>query len=205
MLQRNYLACISLLQTFPFEANARYAANLRRVAAFNRLASGRDDHAGGAVEPAFDEFDRQETVALDRAGQGERAGLCRREAEAGVVGRIADEHDRAVTEAVGLRQRVAHQESSRRPGSWLPDRRRAGRASAPRSGGRRIDTGLNVPETDGADDPALIVAGDEGEAFGRKPARAQLLRGLLFPVGRHRARQHGIARARHRQRIRAEP
>ena len=51
----------------------------------------------------------EQAVALERAGQRQLAGLARREAEAGIIGRVPQQDHRAVPGRLGGRQRVMHQ------------------------------------------------------------------------------------------------
>ena len=76
------------------------AARIADVGAVRRLArSGR-----GRRRARRAELEREQAVALERAGQPQRAGLLAREAEAAVIGRIADQDDRAVAEPACLAQ-----------------------------------------------------------------------------------------------------
>src|SRR3569832_2809996 len=53
------------------------------------------DRAFGAIQRAVLQFQRQEPLPLIRARHGKRSGVSGREAEPSVIGRIADEQDRA--------------------------------------------------------------------------------------------------------------
>ena len=63
---------------------------------FRLLGAGRNDHAPCVVEPAFDQFEAEQALALERARQRQFAGPGTGEAEARVIRRVAEQNDRAM-------------------------------------------------------------------------------------------------------------
>src|SRR5262249_62347849 len=59
-------------------------------------AVGRAQQAAGTFECARYKLDGEEAVTLERTGHAQGRGHFRREAKAVVIGRVADENDRAV-------------------------------------------------------------------------------------------------------------
>src|SRR5580704_2052853 len=70
---------------------------------------GSADHAAGAGERRRLEFQPEEPVALEAAGHPQAAGLRGAEAEAAVIGRVADQKDGAVAGEPRTRDGAAHQ------------------------------------------------------------------------------------------------
>ena len=110
-------------------------------------------------KPAFLQLERQEAVAFERAGHDEVSSLLGEEAEALVVGRIADEQDRAVAALLGFHDRRTHQ---RRADALAFMRGIDGqRAEQQRIDRRAVaaDAGFDVPQAHGADDMAVADRG----------------------------------------------
>ena len=121
-------------------------------------------------------------------GSDKFAGLLRREAEAGVVGRVAEQDHRAMATRLRRRERVVHQ---RGPDAELA----AGVIHRQRAEHQRRDApGADVPQPHGSDQPAL-AHGREGEAFGGRASVAQALAGAQFG---------GLRQSRHRAALRAQ-
>lgn len=74
-----------------------------------KLAAAGNQHAGSALQPAILQLDRQKTVALERAGHDEVLCLGGEEAEALVIGRIANQQDGTVTTVLCLADGRPHQ------------------------------------------------------------------------------------------------
>src|SRR5215203_4460415 len=74
-----------------------------------RRRAGRCDEAVGAAKRTGRELQRQEAVALIGPGEPERPSCLGREAEAGIVGRVADEEDGGVAAGFGPGERFPHQ------------------------------------------------------------------------------------------------
>ena len=112
---------------------------------------------------------REQTVALERPRHPQRAGLLGREAEAAVIGRIADQQDRRVAEPARLAHGPPHQRGADAAAAAVGgDRERAEQQR------RRAVAAADVPQPHGADD-AAAVGGDEGEAVRRQTVFAQAL------------------------------
>ena len=94
-------------------------------------------------------LERQEPVPLIRSGHRERLGLLRREAEARIVRRVADQQDRAMAEPAALRRSHGASAPSRCRRSSATDRRPAARAAARHGRPRPAVTShsLTVPTT----------------------------------------------------------
>ena len=90
------------------EASRFPSANSPR---FQRRRAGRYDHAPGAVERAVLQFAAEQPLALEAAWQNEVGSLRCGEAEAGVVGRIAQKDDRAMAALNRRRKSASHQRS----------------------------------------------------------------------------------------------
>lgn len=93
--------------------------------------SGWHDHARSAVERAVDEFEAEQALALERAGQHQLRGLLRRKAEAGVIGRVAEQQHGAVAAGRRLSERMRRQRRAKAQASGRRDPPPAARASAP--------------------------------------------------------------------------
>src|SRR5665213_1101634 len=59
------------------------------------------DHAPGAVERAFAQFEAEQPIAFEWARQRQLAGPGRREAEAGIIRRVAEQNHRAMAASFG--------------------------------------------------------------------------------------------------------
>src|SRR5215208_994335 len=134
---------------------------------------GRRDEAVGAAKRTGRELQRQEAVALIGPGEPERAGLLGREAEAGIVGRVADEEDRGVAERLRSRKRLAHQLAAE-----AEPLEAAGDGNRAEEERRTARPGRDVPEANSADERAVMLE-HEGQAISRLAAFAQTLAGLL--------------------------
>ena len=118
--------------------------------------------------------------------------FCGREAEAGVIGRIAEQDHRAMAARLRRRERVVHQrgaDAELAAGSL--DRQRAEHQ-------RRYAPGADVPQPHGSDQPAL-AHGREGKAFGGRASVAQALAGARMAV-RRQSRHPAALRAQRRPR-----
>src|SRR5690606_34595905 len=82
---------------------------LWRTPTSGQLASARDDHARGPFEPSGLQVEREEAGALAGAGHDEVPGLVGKEAEALVIGGIADQQDGTMAALCSLRDGRAHQ------------------------------------------------------------------------------------------------
>ena len=146
------------------------------------------DHAPGAVERAFAQLEAEQPVALERARQRQLAGLGGREAEAGVIGRVAEQDYRAMATRLRRRERVVHQRS--------PDAELAGgslhRQRAEHE--RRDAPDADVPQPHGAHQAAL-AHGRQGKAFGGRASVAQALAGARMAVVAKAGIQQRFARS----------
>src|SRR5690606_3821644 len=133
---------------------------------------GRGEAAAGALERTRHEFHPEEAVTLYRPRQVERDGERWTKTEAGVVGRVADEHHSAMAGHRRLVQRLAHQAAAdaKRPALRCHGERTEQQC-------RTAVAGCHVPQPHGAGQIAVLV--HSGERQGRKPALAQPLAGLL--------------------------
>ena len=96
------------------------------------------DQAARAVERARRQFETRAAVRLVGPGQPQRAGLSRREAEAAVVGRVADQqHGGVAGAACAARARAASKRRRSRGRATSVDRERAEQQRRPRRPGRR--------------------------------------------------------------------
>ena len=126
--------------------------------------------------------------ALVRAGHPQRAGLLGREAEAAIVGRIADQQHGAVAEPRAASRGAPHQRRADPAAApRVVDRERAEQQRRPRRPGR------NVPQPDGADD-APSFGRDERQAFRRQAIFAQPLGRLGDSARRRRRVEQRLAR-----------
>src|SRR5882757_977032 len=139
-----------------------------------RLA-GSFDHAPGAVERAFGELEAEQPVALERAGQRKLSGFRAREAEAGIVGRVTQQNDRAMATRLRRRERVVHQRSpsAKLAGGYLY-RERAEHE-------RRDAPDADVPQPHGPHQ-AASRRGRQGKAFGGRTSVAQALAGAAEAI-----------------------
>ena len=107
----------------------------------------------------------EQAVALERAGQRQFAGLSRREAEAGIIGRVAEQDHRAMAARLRGRQRVTHQRSADAElAAGRIDRQRAQHQ-------RRHAPGADVPQPHGPDQPALAHGRKARPSAGARPSR----------------------------------
>ncbi len=153
-----------------------------------------DDHAGRVVQPAFGQFEAEETAALEGAGHDQMPRLVREEAETLVIFGIADEQDRAMAALLGFSDRRAHQggaDTLALAGGIDRKRPKQQRCHRP---AEAIDAGLDMPQPHGCDDLAPDIAGDERQAFGGKPPLAQLFRRLAPAVRPHGPVEQGFPR-----------
>ena len=121
------------------------------------------------------ELEAEQAVALERAGQRQLAGLLGREAEAGVIGRIAEQDHRAMAALPGDRERVVHQrgaDAEAAAGGVHRQRPEHQRRPAP---------GADVPQPHGSNQPPL-AHGRQGKAFGGRASVAQALAGAHMAV-----------------------
>ncbi len=153
-------------QIKPREAPISAALSGDAAACLAPPAAGWHDHAPGAVERALAQFEAEQAVALERAGQRQFAGLAAREAEAGVVGRVAEQDHRAMAARFRGRQRVVHQ---RRADAELA----AGRVDRQRAQHqRRHAPGADVPQPQRPDQPALRRTAESARpSAGARPSR----------------------------------
>jgi len=140
-----------------------------------RKPTGGADHAAGTVERTRHELKGQQAMTLERAGQADGVGLGAREAEAAVIGRIADQDDRGMAAPARRGDCVPHQ--GRSDASIAAVGRHRDR---PQQQCRVAGATGDVPQPRGADH-AFAVGGDKSEALGRQAAFAQSLRGLPVP------------------------
>ena len=134
---------------------------------------GRADQTARTVKRPRRQLAGEQPVALIRAGQPQRLGLFAREAEAPIIGCVADQqHGRDACAAVQPPSRGA---SARRrsPGALAFVHRQR-----PEQHRRPAGAGADVPQADRADDVA-IVFGDERKPGRRLAAFAQPLGGFL--------------------------
>src|SRR5829696_6284347 len=141
-----------------------------------RERAGRGDEAAGAAKRTGRELQRQEAVALIGPGEPERAGLIGREAEAGIVGRVADEKDGGVAERLCARKRLAHQLAAE-----AEPLEAAGDGNRAEEERRTASPGRDLPQPHRADERAVMLE-HEGQAVGRLAAFAQALAGLAKAV-----------------------
>src|SRR5690349_6156475 len=76
------------------------------------LAPDRPDLAGDAVERAVGQLGHQQAAVVDRAGHGRPALRHRLEADAAVIGLVADEEDEAMSGLLRVRQRAVEQRAA---------------------------------------------------------------------------------------------
>ena len=116
------------------------ARAVARDAAQGEVCDPANDNAPGqvvvsghksAVERAVDEFEAEQALALERAGQHQLRGLLRRKAEAGVIGRVAEQQHGAVAAGRRLSERMRRQRRAKAQASGRRDPPPAARASAP--------------------------------------------------------------------------
>src|SRR5438034_4353605 len=81
----------------------------RLVGSTGRRSPAGLDHADGTTKPALAQFETEQAVALERARQRQAAGLVGSEAEAGIIGRVAEQDHRGMATGFRRRQRVLHQ------------------------------------------------------------------------------------------------
>src|SRR5262249_13407147 len=133
-------------------------------------SAGRAQQTACPVERSGHQLEAEQALTLERTGHAQSPRLRGGEAEAAVIGRIADKDDRAVTLPACRAERTAHE-------------RRADPAVAAvgsdgdraKQQGRLAGAADDVPKR-GRSDDALAVHGNEGKSFGRRPAVAQPLR-----------------------------
>src|SRR6476469_5205446 len=77
-------------------ARRQFAPASRSRLALRHCPSRGHDHPGRAVKRARTQFESEQALRLERAGQPQRAGFDGREAEAAVIGRIAQQQHRAM-------------------------------------------------------------------------------------------------------------
>ena len=148
--------------------------------------SGRVHQPARAFKCGRDQLPRQQPIAGIGAGQGERAGLVRREPEAAVIGCIAHQQDGLMTTLLRRFERMLHQLGPDAAAAEIGgDRERSQEQRRPTAAGR------DAPQPHRADQPSLR-AGDE-----RQSLRRQSL--LTQPLGR--LGEAAIAESRIEQRL----
>src|SRR6185437_15966883 len=143
--------------------------------AFGQGGARRHDHAPGAIERARHELQAEQSLALERAWQRELARLVGREAEALVIGRIAQKQNRAMATRSCRRKRVVHQRGSDPQlavAAFYRERAEHKRRDAP---------GADVPQPHGSYQTASHHR-REGKAFGGRTSVAQALAGAHMTV-----------------------
>src|SRR3954452_6546566 len=83
-----------------------------RCAPLPRLAPVRPDIAGDAIEGAFDQFRYQQTAVIDRTRHGRPSLRYDLEADAAVIGFVADQNDEAMGLGLGILQRAIEQHAA---------------------------------------------------------------------------------------------
>ena len=138
-----------------------------------RVARARRGHEPfGVSQRAGNELQAEEARAIDRARQGEALRRRRGEAEARVIGRVADQQDRLMAALGGARDRLAHQARADAEAAM-------GSSDRERAEHQRVDAaGAHRPEPHRADE-RVAVLGDEREAVGGQASGAQALARLL--------------------------
>ena len=126
----------------------------------------------GAFERAWDEFEGEQAMALERTGHAQGAGFFRRKAETAVVGRIADKDDRAMTAPPGRVESVIDQGRANPAIAAI-----GGDSHRPQKQSRMARAARDGPQAGRANDP-LALGCDESEAVGRRPPIPQALRAL---------------------------
>ena len=121
------------------------------------------------------------------AGQRQLAGLGGREAEAGVIGRVAEQDHRAMAARLRRRERVVHQRGA-------DAELAAGTVNRQRAEHERRDApGADVPQPHGAHQPALAP----------RPTRQGLRRARVRRAGAGRCAYGGFRQSRHPAALRA--
>ena len=141
-----------------------------------------------ASSAAGDEFEREQPVPLERTGQLQSGGFLGRKAESAVIGRVADQDDRAMAEPARIAKRAPHQRGA--DAAVAAIRRDRDR---PQQQSRLAAAAGDVPEPRGADH-APAVGGDEAQSLGRQAAVAQTLRGLAVAAAAEGLVEQRLAR-----------
>src|SRR6478736_2078 len=113
--------------------DASNAALIAARAALPRLAPIRPDRAGYVVEGAVDQFGDQQAAVIDRPRHRRPALRNRLEADAAVIGLVANQDDEAMPLRLGIAQRTIEQHAT---DAALPERRLD--RQRPEHQGRRI-------------------------------------------------------------------
>src|SRR5215218_1024264 len=101
------------------------------IACLPRLAPVRANGAGDIVEGAVDQFGDQEAAVIDRPGHGHPSLRYRLEADAAVIGFVADQNDQAMALFLGIPERAIEQHA---PDAAAAKRRLDGQRSEHQSG-----------------------------------------------------------------------
>ena len=168
------------------------AGGLRRECQRQRLqlAPGRLQRAMRAVECALHQLQRQQAVPLIRTRAWPAPGLVSREAEAPIIGRIADQQDRGMAETRRPRRCAWRISAEPMPAFFSAGSTASGPSSSAAGPPSPSVTSHSrtVPTT-----RARRIARDKGQAFRRPAAAPQLLRRFSCAA---RAPWHGRAALR---------
>src|SRR5271170_4002937 len=138
-----------------------------------RDTAGHGNETTCAVERSGCEFASEQAVPVVGAGQPQRAGLFRRETEAPLIVRAADQEHGAMLAPPRRRNGAPHQSATYPAATpWLVDGKR------PEQQGRSARSRADVPDPDRTDDVAIVL-GDQRKPVCRAAAFAQPLGGLL--------------------------
>src|SRR6185437_6447949 len=134
---------------------------------------------------------------LERPGQRQFGGPSRREAEAGIIGRVAEQDHRAMAASPGSGKGVIHQRrADAEPAVTTIDRERSQHQ-------RRDAAGTDGPQPYGSDQLPLAHR-REGKAFGGRASVTQPLAGAHLAVGAKAGIEQRLARDDVRRPLRAD-
>src|SRR5262249_15609562 len=124
------------------------------------------------------ELQMKEPRGIDGAGHQEPALRHSRKTDPRIIGLIADEDDKPVTERRRLADPLAHQRAAN---PELLSLRMNGKRPEPQPS-PAASADFDWPEADRAHQPELGIAGDEGQALDRMIALTQTIGGLGLPI-----------------------
>jgi len=149
--------------------------------------AGRHHLAARASERALFQFKRKKAVAIDRPRHVQRAGCSRGKSESFIIGRIANEQDRAMTEAARALDAFPNQKASKSAAlEARVDRQRTQQQGV-------AIARAHMPESHCADQFA-ICDDDERETACGRATLAQTFAGFPKPVWSERGVEQAFAR-----------